>query len=173
MYLNFGDFEMAEFETVKLNNGVELTLLKGVSHVTLFDNHTYRSWTDNGTKSTYFLGDENMSVFEYMNRWGDNVELVYSRQDEQHNTTHNTNHKQHVLEYVAKWLDGEKIQYKITTTPDDDKQWHNFTQEGFYYIKRNDIHFRIAPKFVELNGITFKSIDSLIKYVKNNYDMNN
>ena len=25
---------------------------------------------------------------------------------------------------------------------------------------------------VELNGVTFKSIDSLIKYVKNNYDMN-
>ena len=81
-------------------------------------------------------------------------------------------HKKHVLEYVAKWLDGEKIQYKLTTTPDDDKQWHNFTQGAFQYIKRSDIHFRIAPKFVELNGTTFKSIDSLIKHVKNNYDMN-
>ena len=97
----------------------------------------------------------------------DNVELVYSRQDEQLNTTH----KKHVLEYVAKWLDGEKIQYKLTTTPDDDKQWHNFTQGAFQYIKRSDIHFRIAPKFVELNGVTFKSIASLIKHVKNNYDM--
>ena len=152
---------MVEFETVKLNNGVELNLLKGVSHVTLFDNHTYRSWTDNGTKSTYFLGGRNMSVFEYMNKYGDNVELVYSKQ-----------YEQHVLEYVAKWLDGEKIQYKLTTTPDDDKQWHNFTQGAFQYIKRSDIHFRIAPKFVELNGVTFKSIDSLIKHVKNNYDMN-
>ena len=159
---------MVEFETVKLNNGVELNLPKGVSHVTLFDNHTYRSWTDNGTKSTYFLGGRNMSVFEYMNKYGDNVELVYSKQYEQLNTTH----KQHVLEYVAKWLDGEKIQYKLTTTPDDDKQWHNFTQGAFQYIKRSDIHFRIAPKFVELNGVTFKSIDSLIKHVKNNYDMN-
>ena len=81
-------------------------------------------------------------------------------------------HKKHVLEYVAKWLDGEKIQYKLTTTPDDDKQWHNLTQGAFQYIKRSDIHFRIAPKFVELDGITFKSIDSLIKHVKNNYDMN-
>ena len=163
---------MAEFETVKLDNGDELTLLKGVSHVTLFDNHTYRSWTDNGMKSTYFLGDKNISVFEYMNKYGDNVELVYSRQDEQLNTNNNTTHKQHVLEYVAKCLDGEKIQYKLTTTPDDDKQWHNFTQGAFQYIKRSDIHFRIAPKFVELNGITFKSIDSLIEHVKNNYDMN-
>ena len=163
---------MVEFEKVKLNNGVELNLPKGVSHVTLFSNHIYRSWTDNGTKSTYFLGDKNMSVFEYMNKYGDDVELVYSRQYEQLNTTHNTTHKQHVLEYIAKWLDGEKVQYKLTTTPDDDKQWHNLTQGGFQYIKRNDIHFRIAPKFVELNGVTFKSIDSLIKYVKNNYDMN-
>ena len=161
---------MVEFETVKLNNGVELNLPKGVSHVTLFNNHTYRSWTDNGTKSNYLTGRRNISVFEYMAKY-DNVELVYSRQDEQLNITHNTTHKQHVLEYVAKWLDGEKIQYKLTTTPDDDKQWHNFTQGGFQYIKRNDIHFRIAPKFVELNGITFKSIDSLIKHVKNNYDM--
>ena len=86
------EFEMVEFETVKLNNGVELSVLKGVSHVTLFDNLTYRSWTDNGTKSTYFLGDRNMSVFEYMNKYGDNVELVYSKQYEQLNTTHNTNH---------------------------------------------------------------------------------
>ena len=163
---------MVEFETVKLNNGVEFRIPKGVSYVTLFDNKVYRSWTDNGMKSDYFLGDRNMSVFEYMNKYGDNVELVYNRQDEKLNTTHNTTHKQHVLEYVAKWLDGEKIQYKLTTTPDDDKQWHNFTQGGFQYIKRNDIHFRIAPKFVELNGITFKSVDSLIKYVKNNYDMN-
>ena len=163
---------MVEFETVKLNNGVELNLPKGVSHVTLFNNKVYRSWTDNGMQSDYFLGNRNMSVFEYMNKYGDNVELVYSKQYEQLNTNNNTTHKQHVLEYVAKWLDGEKIQYKLTTTPDDDKQWHNFTQGAFQYIKRSDIHFRIAPKFVELNGVTFKSIDSLIEYVKNNYDMN-
>ena len=172
MHLNFGEHEMVEFEIVKLNNGDELNLLKGVSHVTLFNNKVYRSWTDNGTKSTYFSGDRNMSVFEYMNKYGEDVVLVYSRQDEQLNTTHNTTHKQHVLEYVAKCLDREKIQYKLTTTPDDDKQWHNFTQGAFQYIKRSDIHFRIAPKFVELNGITFKSIDSLIKHVKKNYDMN-
>ena len=43
------EFEMVEFETVKLNNGVELSILKGVSHVTLFNNEMYRSWTDNGT----------------------------------------------------------------------------------------------------------------------------
>ena len=163
---------MVEFETVKLNNGVEFRIPKGVSYVTLFDNKVYRSWTGKGMESGYLLGDKNISVFEYMNKYGDNVELVYSKQYEQLNTTHNTTHKQHVLEYVAKWLDGEKIQYKLTTTPDDDKQWHNFTQGGFQYIKRNDIHFRIAPKFVELNGITFKSIDSLIKHIKNNYDMN-
>ena len=162
---------MVEFEKVKLNNGFELIVRKGVSHITLSENKVYRSWLDDGMTSTYFVGDQNMSVFEYMAKY-DNVELVYIRQDEQLNIAHNTTHKQHVLEYIAKWLDGEKVQYKLTTTPDDDKQWHNFTQGGFQYIKRSDIHFRIAPKFVELNGVTFKSIDSLIKHVKNNYDMN-
>ena len=81
------------------------------------------------------------------------------------------NHKKHVINYIEKLLDGEKIQYKLTSTPDDDKPWYNFTRVAFQYIKRSDIHFRVAPKFVELDGITFKSIDSLIKYVKNNYDM--
>lgn len=159
---------MVEFETVKLNNGYDLRVPKGVSHVTLFNNQVYRYWVDNGEAIISSPKCRYSTVFEYMNKYGEDVVLVYSRQDEQHNTTH----KQHVLEYVAKWLDGEKIQYKLTTTPDDDKQWHNFTQGAFQYIKRSDIHFRIAPKFVELNGITFKSIDSLIKHVKNNYDMN-
>lgn len=167
---------MIEFETVTLNNGVKLNVLKGTSHITLFNSSTYRSWTDGGMKSNDFLGKRQLTVFEYMEKYGDDVVLVFSRQDEQsvhkQPTPSQINHnKAYVLTYIDKWLDGESIQYKLTSTPDDDKQWHNFTQGAFQYVKRTDIHFRVAPKFVELNGITFKSIDSLIKHVKNNYDM--
>ena len=157
---------MIEFETVTLNNGVKLNVLNGTSHITLFGSSTYRSWTDGGMKSNDFLGKRQLTVFEYMEKYADDVVLVFSRQDEQ--LVHN---KAYVLTYIDKWLDGEKIQYKLTATPDDDKQWHNFTQGAFQYIKRSDIHFRVAPKYVELNGITFNNIASLIKHVKNNYDM--
>lgn len=78
---------------------------------------------------------------------------------------------EHKLEWIKKWMEGVKIQYKLSVTPDDDKQWHNFTEGAFQYLKRSDLHFREAPKYVTLNGITFKTIDSLIKHVKNNYDM--
>ena len=77
----------------------------------------------------------------------------------------------HKLEWIKKWMEGVKVQYKLSTTPDDDKQWHNFTEGAFQYLKRSDLHFREAPKYVTLNGITFKTIDSLLKHVKNNYDM--
>lgn len=82
-----------------------------------------------------------------------------------------TNNIDHKLEWIKKWMEGTKIQYKLSTTPDDDKQWHNFTEGAFQYLKRNDLHFREAPKYVTLNGITFKTTDSLLKHVKNNYDM--
>lgn len=83
-----------------------------------------------------------------------------------------TKNIEHKLEWIKKWMEGSvKVQYKLSVTPDDDKQWHNFTEGAFQYLKRSDLHFREAPKYVTLNGITFKTIDSLLKHVKNNYDM--
>ena len=39
------------------------------------------------------------------------------------------------------------------------------------HIKRSDIKFREAPKYVTINGIEFKSVESLLKHVKNNFDL--
>ena len=54
---------------------------------------------------------------------------------------------------------------------DEAKQWHNFTEGAMQYIKRPDIHFRIAPKFLTINGILFKDTKSLLKYVSSNFDL--
>lgn len=80
---------------------------------------------------------------------------------------------EHKLKWINKWLFGDKIQYKLSTTPDDDKQWHNFTEGAFQYLKRSDLNFREAPKYVTLNGIVFKSMKQLVSHIKRNYDMEN
>ena len=82
---------------------------------------------------------------------------------------------QEKLKFIEKWLNGEKIQYILgveseKTQPDESK-WHNFTEGAMQYIKRSDIKFREAPKYVTINGIEFKSVESLLKHVKNNFDL--
>lgn len=77
---------------------------------------------------------------------------------------------QEKLKFIEKWLNGEKIQY-ILGTESDKSQWHNFTEGAMQYIKRPDIKFREAPKYVTINGIEFKSVEKLVKYVKNNFDL--
>ena len=67
-------------------------------------------------------------------------------------------------------MNGEKIQY-ILGIETEKTQWHNFTEGAMQYIKRSDIKFREAPKYVTINGIEFKSIESLLKHVKNNFDL--
>lgn len=84
-------------------------------------------------------------------------------------TTPNTA-TQDKLKFIEKWLNGEKIQY-ILGVESDKTQWHNFTEGAMQYIKRSDIKFREAPKYVTINGIEFKSVESLLKYVKNNFDL--
>lgn len=74
------------------------------------------------------------------------------------------------LKFIEKWLNGEKIQY-ILGNETDKTQWHNFTEGAMQYIKRPDIKFREAPKYVTINGIEFKNIEKLVKYVKNNFDL--
>ena len=74
------------------------------------------------------------------------------------------------LKFIEKWLNGEKIQY-ILGVESEKTQWHNFTEGAMQYIKRSDIKFREAPKYVTINGVEFKSVESLLKYVKNNFDL--
>lgn len=77
---------------------------------------------------------------------------------------------QEKLKFIEKWLDCEKIQY-ILGIESEKTQWHNFTEGAMQYIKRSDIKFREAPKYVTINGIEFKSVEKLVKYVKNNFDL--
>lgn len=85
------------------------------------------------------------------------------------NTTPNTS-IQEKLKFIEKWLNGEKIQY-ILGIETEKSQWHNFTEGAMQYIKRSDIKFREAPKYVTINGIEFKNVKSLLKHVKNNFDL--
>ena len=79
------------------------------------------------------------------------------------------------LKFIEKWLNGEKIQYILGVesekTQTDESKWHNFTEGAMQYIKRSDIKFREAPKYVTINGIEFKSVESLLKHVKKNFDL--
>ena len=77
------------------------------------------------------------------------------------------------LKFIEKWLNGEKIQYILGVESEklDKSQWHNFTEGAMQYIKRSDIKFREAPKYVTINGIEFKSVESLLKHVKKNFDL--
>ena len=77
---------------------------------------------------------------------------------------------QNKLKFIEKWLNGEKIQY-ILGVESEKTQWHNFTEGAMRYIKRSDIKFREAPKYVTINGIEFKTIESLLKHVKSNFDL--
>ena len=82
---------------------------------------------------------------------------------------------QEKLKFIEKWLNGEKIQYILgiesEKTQSDESKWHNFTEGAMQYVKRSDIKFREAPKYVTINGIEFKSVESLLKHVKNNFDL--
>ena len=89
--------------------------------------------------------------------------------DSKNTSTSNTT-TQDKLKFIEKWLNGEKIQY-ILGIETDKTQWHNFTEGAMQYIKRSDIKFREAPKYVTINGIEFKSVKSLLKHVKNNFDL--
>ena len=93
----------------------------------------------------------------------------------QRNTTTPNTSTQEKLKFIEKWLNGEKIQYILGIETDksqpDEYRWHNFTEGAMQYIKRSDIKFREAPKYVTINGIEFKSVKKLVKYVKNNFDM--
>ena len=74
------------------------------------------------------------------------------------------------LKFIEKWLNGEKIQY-ILGDISDKTQWYNFTEGAMQYIKRSDIKFREAPKYVTINGIEFKNVESILNYINSNFDL--
>lgn len=74
------------------------------------------------------------------------------------------------LKFIEKWLNGEKIQYILGLEPEK-PQWHNFTECTMQYIKRPDIKFREAPKYVTINDIEFKNTESILNYIKSNFDL--
>ena len=95
----------------------------------------------------------------------DNFLIMWQRNHETTNTS-----IQDKLKFIEKWLSGEKIQY-ILGVESEKTQWHNLTEGAMQYIKRSDIKFREAPKYVTINGIEFKSVEKLLKYVKKNFDL--
>ena len=95
--------------------------------------------------------------------------VVWQRLDSKRETAKELS-TQYKLKFIEKWLNGEKIQY-ILGVESEKTRWHNFTEGAMQYIKRSDIKFREAPKYVTINGIEFKSAKSLLKHVKNNFDL--
>lgn len=82
---------------------------------------------------------------------------------------------QEKLKFIEKWLNGEKIQYSLEVESDkskeDESKWHNFTEGAMQYIKRSDIKFREAPKYVTIDGIKFKNFESILNYINSNFDL--
>ena len=132
------------------------------------------------------MDDELVKEYYVYFAQGKSGELYYSSFDEwiksyipsEHITLWKRNTKtpntsiQEKLKFIEKWLNGEKIQY-ILGVESEKTQWHNFTEGAMRYIKRSDIKFREAPKYVTINGIEFKSVEKLLKHVKNNFDLEN
>ena len=133
-----------------------------------------------GRKSYFKYLDKGSKWMEYsdngLNNFKENIDsfrIMWQRSPttlESRNTT-----TQDKLKFIEKWLNGEKIQYILGVesekTQSDESKWHNFTEGAMRYIKRSDIKFREAPKYVTINGIEFKSVESLLKHVKNNFDL--
>ena len=115
---------------------------------------------------------KSMSYEEYKSNWINNCVLWQRNPTTLDSVTTVTQEK---LKFIEKWLNGEKIQYILgiesEKTQADKSKWHNFTEGAMQYIKRSDIKFREAPKYVTINGIEFKSVEKLLKYVKNNFDL--
>ena len=126
----------------------------------------YKFYKNNGELFYCPEGGWTKSIMsEYKTLWQRNTSTLES----------NNNTTKEKLKFIEKWLNGEKIQYILGNvsekTQPDEYRWHNFTEGAMQYIKRSDIKFREAPKYVTINGIEFKSVDSLLKHVKNNFDL--
>lgn len=129
---------------------------------------SYGEWVESGLADYGEWVESGLA--EYTTLWKRNTTTL----DSKNTATPNTS-TQEKLKFIEKWLNGEKIQYILGIETDksqvDKSKWHNFTEVAMQYIKRSDIKFREAPKYVTINGIEFKSVKSLVKHVKNNFDL--
>ena len=163
-----GDMEMKEY----LDTNYELRSIKQTSGDNLVPSGwieipegadeyraNYKFYKNNGELyySSLLFEWTKSSMPEYITLWKRNPETPNTAIQEK-------------LKFIEKWLNGEKIQY-ILGIESEKTQWHNFTEGAMQYIKRSDIKFREAPKYVTINGIEFKNVESLLKHVKNNFDL--
>ena len=128
------------------------------------DGKSYYKYLDKGSKWMEY-SDNGLNNFKEAI---DNFRIMWQRSPTTLDSKDTT--IQDKLKFIEKWLNGEKIQY-ILGVESEKTQWHNFTEGAMQYIKRSDIKFREAPKYVTINGIEFKSVKSLLKHVKNNFDL--
>lgn len=136
-------------------------------------NHFFKT-VDGSSYYRYLGGSSKWMKYsnEGLNNFKDNIDkfcIVWQRNTATTIDSNNTK-IQDKLKFIEKWLNGEKIQYILGDISEKSK-WHNFTEGAMQYIKRSDIKFRKAPKYVTINDIEFKSVESLLKHVKNNFDL--
>lgn len=121
----------------------------------------------------FYLKDEKVwdnnfgqTLHDYLDQSDGEGEIIWDRNEEylEEDTS-----KDCRLGWFEKFLNGVKIQYKLDAK--EDSQWHNMTEGALKYFQRKDIKLREAPKHVKVNGIEFKSADKILKYVKNNFDI--
>lgn len=76
------------------------------------------------------------------------------------------------VEWFEKFLNGVKVQYRIgAAVGSETSQWSNLTWNALKNLQHSPIEFREAPKYVVLNGITFKDKESLLRHIANNYNL--
>ena len=163
-----GEFKMKEY----LDTNYELCSVKQTGG----DNHVPSGWIEipegaEEYRANYKFYKNNGELFycSSSGEWTKSIMSEYKTIWKRNPETPNTSTKDK-LKFIEKWLNGEKIQY-ILGIESEKTQWHNFTEGAMQYIKRSDIKFREAPKYVTINGIEFKSVESLLKHVKNNFDL--
>ena len=171
-----GEFKMKEKEYLDTN--YELRSVKQTSG----DNHIPSGWIEvpegaEEYRANYKFYKNNGELFysSLLFEWTKSSMLEYITLWKRNPETPNNTSIQDKLKFIEKWLNGEKIQYILVVesekTQSDESKWHNFTEGAMRYIKRSDIKFREAPKYVTINGIEFKSVEKLLKHVKNNFDL--
>ena len=165
--------EMKEY----LDTNYELRSVKQTSG----DNHVPSGWIEvpegaEECRANYkFYKNNGELYYSSYGEWTKSIMSEYKTIWKRSNTVTPNTSIQDKLKFIEKWLNGEKIQYILGVesekTQSDKSKWHNFTEGAMQYIKRSDIKFREAPKYVTINGIEFKSVESLLKHVKNNFDL--
>lgn len=79
--------------------------------------------------------------------------------------------KQHreVLKYFEMYLKGVDIQFKLDNSTEP--QWYNMTDSSMNAFKHPNVQLREKPRYVTLDGITFKTAHDLLVYLKKEYNI--